>query len=160
MNIFLLHPNPRESVKGYVDQHVSKITLEATQIADMGLRDLGLEKLTIYDPSHGSHPWVKFAGESLSNWLFVYRYIEALGWEFHRRRDRHHRSYLDAVENWGRFAAKLAEITDETEVGPLPQAMPEKYKRDDPIAAYRDYYRTEKLTQAWATSSREPPHWL
>ena len=43
----------------------------------------------------------------------------------------------------------------------LPQAMPDQYKNDDPVQAYRDYVVNEKTYAQWnKIPDRQPKWWI
>jgi hypothetical protein len=48
----------------------------------------------------------------------------------------------------------------ETELTPFAQAMPDKYKDQDAVVAYRSYYIGEKLSWARWTKTRPMPLWI
>ena len=41
----------------------------------------------------------------------------------------------------------------------LPQAMPDEYKNDDPVQAYRDYVVNEKTYAQWNKIPDRQPEW-
>jgi hypothetical protein len=46
-----------------------------------------------------------------------------------------------------------------TEITPHPQCMPDEYKCDDPVLAYRKYYVNDKKDIAKWERSRPIPNW-
>ena len=136
MNIFFLDRDPELAARLHSDQHVVKMVLETAQILCAALHRHGLP--APYKPTHPHHPSVLWAGDSLEHWQWARRLGLALGAEYSYRRGRIHASAT--------VIAGLPEAPPLPEAGwrDPPQAMPEPYRRADPVAAYRAYYGGEK----------------
>jgi hypothetical protein len=94
-----------------------------------------------------------WAAESLSNW----RWLKAFGIELHK--EYQYRYGGGKIHKSFSVISSLQEpaMTDKG-LTPFPQAMPEEYKRDDPIEAYRAYYMGAKRHLAkW--KNRSIPYW-
>ncbi|MBI3447011.1 MAG: hypothetical protein HY055_17005 [Magnetospirillum sp.] len=136
MNIFFLDRDPLVAAQLHSDQHVVKMVLETAQILCAALFRHGIA--APYKPTHARHPSVLWAGDSLCHWQWTRRLGLELGAEYTHRRGRIHAS--------AEVIAALPEvppIPDQGWVDP-PQAMPESYRGEDAVAAYRAYYAAEK----------------
>lgn len=140
------------------------MTLEAVQILNTGLHLADLSEYAFYAPTHETHPWCEWAGQNFQQWAFVYQWALALGYEYERRYDKRHASIEKLVTNIPEPVALKDElrVVSRAQIDSMPQAMPDHYKRKNrPVAAYRAYYRYEKLTQSWAEYRHsECPDWL
>lgn len=102
-----------------------------------------------YKPTHKNHPCVLWAEENEINYSWLSRHGLALCEEYTRRYGREHKSQ-EVIEACAEFANSAP---DE-----FVQCMPEEFKGDDPIEAYRKYYRGAKASFATWTN-REVPFW-
>ncbi|MDL5360878.1 hypothetical protein [Halalkalicoccus sp. NIPERK01] len=156
MNVFWLDEDPRLAARYHCDQHVSKMLLEAAQVLCTAARANGYEAGFLYRSTHVDHPVTRWAGESRANWLRLREYARALNAEFVERygktEDHASWSVIERIDPGGiAFPA--------TEPTPRPQAMPDEYRRDDAVEAYRAYYAGEKAEWAEWSHTDEPP-WL
>lgn len=72
MQIYYTDQDPRKCAENLPDGLLSKILLEVTQIACTVSNENGVE--TPYRSTHKNHPFVKWAAESKSNWLWLKLY--------------------------------------------------------------------------------------
>lgn len=152
MNIFILHSDPDNAARVHCDKHVPKLTLEAVQIANTGLHLAGADSHAFYNATHKKHPWCKFAAKSFDHFQFVRERAHALGREFQCRYDGYHSSHEKSAQNWTEsdlteLSERLGRADSASVWSDIPQAMPDKYQQCDPVRAYRDYYRAEKVPQ-------------
>lgn len=152
MNIYVLSHDPREAARYHVDRHVVKMIVESAQILCTVLHETGVE--APYRPTHRHHPVVRWAGASLSNWRWLRELALALNDEYRYRfgREKDHASAT--------VIRSLPEppIPDRG-LTPFAQAMPEKYRRDDAVEAYRAFYRGAKAHLARWTRRSAPAWW-
>jgi hypothetical protein len=139
--------------RAHCDQHVIKMILESVQILCTVLNGKGFK--TPYRSTHVNHPCVLWAGESHDNFCWLRSLALALNEEYRHRypKSTDHKSIavLKAIAG-ARFPRRG--------LTPFAQAMPEKYRvPGDAVAAYRAFYRGEKLGFATWTR-RPPPRWL
>lgn len=153
MNIFVLDENIRKCAQYHCDQHVSKMILESAQLLCTTLNKKGFT--TPYRSTHMKHPCVVWLEESYDNFLW----LEALAGELNReyrwryRRDRDHAS-MKVIQEIQPLNYESSGLTA------FAQAMPDRYKiPGDAVAAYRAFYRGEKLRFATWTR-RKVPEWL
>lgn len=151
MNIFVLSENIPEAVRWHVDKHVVKMPLESAQMLCTALYLHGRE--APYKPVHKKHPCTLWAAATRSNFLWLCEFGLALCNEFNYRYEKTHKAQdvLRKCVKWSRHIPK-GELTK------FAQAMPDEYKCDSSILAYRNYYRKVKMHLAeWR--NREAPFW-
>lgn len=171
MNVFVLDLDPKKCAEYHNDKHVIKMILEHVQMmccvhhlqieAKMKLAETEQELLILealkaripYMPTHRNHPCTVWLRESIQNWIWLMDLTIHLNIEYKKRynRDVDHASIdvmtdLDVPElpnNW---------------LTPFAQAMPEEYRNEDAVKAYRDYYMGEKRDiSTWRTQT---PKWF
>lgn len=154
MNIFWLDHVPKQIAEAHCDKHVVKMCLEYAQLLSGVVRIVAPELCTNefpYKLTHKNHPCAIWARNSKSNYKLLYRIAIALGDEYTHRYNKEHKSIL--------LVKKLPEI-DFIDKGytDIPQCMPDQYKDDNLVLAYRNYYKHEKAYFAKWTK-RNPPDW-
>ena len=96
---------------------------------------------TPYRSTHAKHPCVLWVEESYDNFQWLAALAEALNREY---RYRYERTHDHASMKVVREVVKLR--FDANGLTPFAQAMPDEYKCEgDAIAAYRNFYRGEKM---------------
>lgn len=110
-----------------------------------------------YRPVHIHHPCTKWVRNSLANYMWLCELALALANEFKYRFGSTHS--CEAHVKW------LMEHPPALDTIPLTQfaeAMPDQYKRGDPIKSYRAFYRGEKTEKGITNryTKRHKPHWL
>lgn len=152
MNIFWLDRDLKKAAREHVDKHVVKMLVEYTQLLSSSSRLSGLEQG--YKLSHTKHPCTLWLLESVENWILLYTLAEYLYEEYKWRYDEkgRHKSYETLK------TLRLPPLPRKQFTEP-PQCMPDKYKGDDFVIAYRNYYIGEKDYFAnW--KYRERPEWF
>ena len=150
MNIFVLDESINKCAHYHCDKHVVKMILEYAQILSTTCLLTGIK--TYYKPTHIKHPCVIWTKQSLQNWRWLKKLLNALNNEYKYRYNKttDHRSF--AVAN------RLKE-PDLPSIGLIEfvQVMPERYKvKNNPIQAYRNYYVGMKSSFACWTRRRTP----
>ncbi len=144
MNIFILDINKTKSAQYHCDKHVSKMILEATQLLCNHVY------LPPYKPTHTKHPCSLWVGESIDNWLWLQEFVLELNKEKIYRYKKSHKS-ADIARN---LNPPYKYLPFNKGLTPFAQAMPEQYKDSDPVIAYRNYYKNEKMSIAtWKNRS-------
>jgi hypothetical protein len=151
MNIFFLDWDPELCAQYHLDKHVVKMILESCQLlytCHWTTTTTPPEYLastpngTGYKPTHPKHPCSIWLRESLDNYLWLVRLARALVDEYkfrygeektHKCED--HLDWLSMVYPAGLESHGLT---------PPRLAMPDEFKRADPVEAYRAYYRGAK----------------
>jgi hypothetical protein len=165
MNLFILSLIQKEIAQYMMDKHVSKILLEAVQMLCSAKRVLDpTDELNdrIYKLAHKNHPVTIWCRTSRENFVWVLDLIEELHSEWKYRyshpETKFHKAYLislilrENIPNEEKFVMKGLTA--------FAQAMPDKYKSDDAVEAYRNYYMSEEKQKiaSWK-KKREKPEW-
>lgn len=156
MNIFYLSECPEEAARSQCDKHVVKMILETAQLLSTAHRvldgDAWADEIGMYRRTHVNHPSAAWVRENRQNYRWTYRHLVYLCDEYTVRYGRVHKTagiltaFLLAPRNIPR-----GEFT------PPPQCMPDEYKHEDTVTAYRNYYRGGKADIAkWKLG---PPEW-
>ena len=165
MNLFILSLIPKEIAEYMMDKHVSKILLEAVQMLCSAKRILDPEdKINekLYKLAHKNHPVTIWCRMSKENFLWTLELIEELHneWKFRYNHPelKFHKSYLIA-----QIVRENLPSDDKFEfqrLTPFALAMPDKYKTDDPVLSYRNYYMSEEKQRiaSWK-KKRDKPEW-
>lgn len=157
MNIFVLHENPVVAAHYLCDKHVVKMALETAQIVStvwqMYTADVPEPH---YRATHEHHPCVQWAARTIDNYQWLIAHGRALVAEHHMRYP------ASPMHGSARIIEALAAPPAQmlgVGLTPYAQAMPEQYRREDAVVAYRLYYLSEKLHFAKWTNC-EPPYWV
>ena len=166
MNLFILSLIQREIAEYMMDKHVSKILLEAVQMLCSAKRILDPDDLEtnqqLYKLAHKNHPVTIWTRKSKANFIWTLDLVEELHKEW-RYRYGHpdtkiHKSYLMAQI----LKANLPHNDKFEKQGltPFALAMPDKYKTNDPVQSYRNYYMSEEKQKiATWNKRRKQPAW-
>jgi hypothetical protein len=173
MNIFVLDLDPRTSAMMMCDSHVVKMTLESTQMIATMLRLMGYDDDdllamglvtkagTPYKSTHQNHPCVRWLMECGANRFWFVQHAVWLAREYSVRYHKHHACH-QPIDDAVAFMLKhklFGNPKDKSDMTPFAQAMPDQYKQEDAVEAYRDYYNNEKAGFAkWTV--RSPPVWF
>ena len=156
MNIFHLHKNPEICASYHCDKHVVKMILETGQMLSTAYqRHCGIDE-QLYKPTYPHHPMTIWVGDSLGNYMWS---IDLLGHLLNQYRHRYH----NKIHKTGRILNNIIclneKIKDKFDVKiftPPPQCMPDEYKHEDYITAYKQYYVGEKKRFAKYTAVDTP----
>jgi len=150
MNIFVLHKDPIIAAQMACDKHVVKMILETAQMLCTAATAAG--HTTPYKATHKGHPCTLWAGHSAGNWKWLIQYGIALCAEYTKRYGRRHKS-----ETIIRHCGELNLEFENSKQTPFAQAMPEQYRNDCAVTAYRAYYMGDKAS--FATWKTQAPDW-
>lgn len=139
MNIFLLDYDTDLNVKYHCDKHVVKMCLEYAQLLSTTVRLNGID--AGYKATHVNHPCAKWVRESQSNFNFLKELALALGEEYKYRYDKKedHKS-ISVVKSLPTPKLPNIGLTDFVKAIPDPSIK----IIEDPIQAYREYYKVHK----------------
>ena len=162
MNIFYLDKSPEKAAQMQIDKHVVKMVLESAQLlstchrtvdgehyidASSGrklqkwrMADSKLDNI-IYKATHFNHPCSKWLRESKANYDWLYQHFAALAKEYKKRYGKDHLSYTKLRKV---LANAPTNLPDKGFTSPA-LAILDKYKVDDAVQSYRNYYEGEKL---------------
>ena len=163
MNIFVLDENPVKAAEAMDCVRVPKMVTESAQMMASALRRHGAtdEQMpltksgTPYKGGYHHHPCTVWAGESQENWMWLAHHAMQLCEEYYKRFNKMH-ACTDPIYHM----IGLQKIIPNTELTPFAQAMPDEYKDDDPVVAYRTYYMS-KMDSPGGVHYRHtsPPDW-
>ena len=160
MNIFYFYDCPVKSAQAQPDKMLVKMPLETAQMLCTAHRELDgdeyADKVGLYKRAYWNHPCTVWARESSVNYVWLYKHFLALGKEYAYRYSREHASIT-------KLANALSKIPDNININvatPVAQAMPDQYKNDNPIKAYRDYCINEKHYAKWEKGRDKPKWWV
>ena len=171
LNIFFLDTCPKLAAQAHIDTHIVKMPTELAQICSTVYQELiGKRDENVYKPTHSNHPSTKWAKAYESNLQFTILAGIYLCEEYKVRYKKQHSAY-DVFRYISEFNLNIIsgqkDIINfgEYKITPPALAMPEKYKSDDPVKSYRDYYIAEKTRRKDGRvmmdyTEREPPTWL
>lgn len=182
MNIFVLSTNFEECVQFHCDKHVVKMIVEHTQLLSNTVRKvkgspikigaakninlldgetaslsggrININEKLVYAQTHENHPCSLWVGESQSNFDWLVELNMALIDEYGYRYNKRH-ACTTIMENIARLNVQF----EDRGLTKFAQAMPEQYRNENAVKAYRDYYIGEKLSFAKWTH-REIPYWI
>ena len=162
MNIFVLDKNPRVAARMMCDKHIPKMVLESAQMMASALRRHGAtddmmpltKSGTPYKGGHKHHPCTVWAGDSRTNFYWLADHASALCFEYLSRFGKVHacEKPLQRMNNLSWQIQPMGELT------PFAQAMPDEYRDDDAIKAYRAYYHSKQFAK-WDKGTPAPDWW-
>jgi len=147
MNIFFLHRDPSRAAKAQCDKHVVKMVLETTQMLSTAARRRGND--VGYKSAYPNHPMTIWVGDTRDNFCWALQHAIELSKEYTIRYSKFH-ACQKVIDNIHEYYPDIsfANITEP------PQCMPDEFKDDDFVRAYRNYY-VHKIGQ-W----KHQPKWF
>lgn len=146
MNIFYLSHNVFLCAQWHCDKHIVKMILEYAQLLCSAHHILDGpfckwdDRICLYRLTHKNHPCAVWTRDSNENYKWLYQLFCALCDEYTNRYKKVHKTdekLRDVLKH------TPCEIPEDKFIKP-PQAMPEEYKTDSSIDAYRIYYKYGK----------------
>lgn len=143
MNIFYLHNRAEVAAHMHCDKHCVKMILETAQLLSTAHRVLDgnkyADEVGLYKATHINHPSSIWVRESDENYQWTVDLLYHLCEEYFDRYQRTHKTerLLTHLDRYPKNIP-LGEFTQP------PQCMPDEYKCDDSILAYRTYYNKDK----------------
>ena len=152
MNIFVLDEDPIIAAQMSCNKHTVKMIVETSQMLSAVMHKNG--KLGPYKLTHANHPCTLWAGKSQENYEWLYEHGVGLCQEYTLRYERRHKCQQLFEDS---FNQKLGlPAIGQT---PFAQAMPDQYRSENPVEAYRKYYIHDKARFAqWKI--RPTPQWF
>ena len=138
MNIFYIDPDPISSAQQLADDHIRKMQIESAQMCCTAHWSVGNE--APYKRAHYNHPSTKWTRESIQHYRWLVQHGLEICSEFIKRYGKLHKS--QAVLEWCRDNEPNLPDNGFT---PPPQCMPDEYKDNDTIKAYRKFYVLDKV---------------
>ena len=146
MNIFYLNHCPDKAARQMYNKHVVKMILESAQLLCTAHHELGNSNVP-YKATHKNHPSAIWTRSDANHYHWVYLHMMALGREYTRRYGRTHMT----IEKCADTLADLPPNIPMLDFVQPPQCMPEQYKDQCSVQAYRNYYIGDKRSVATPT---------
>ena len=158
MNIFVVDECPVISAQQLCDKHVVKMVVEGCQMLStihrMFASHIVYAPVELYKESFRNHPCTIWARQTTSNYMWLANHTNELSKEYTNRYGKIHAAHQ--LTQW--FIRTIPGQIPYGDLTPFAQAMPDKYKCEDGVTAYRNYYIYEKSRFAkWKFT--EPPQW-
>ena len=147
MNIFYLHTDPKKAAEYHCDKHVVKMIIESAQMLYCAHWVLNPENLpeNAYKLAHKNHPSSIWVRESYDNYMWLCHLAWWLCREYQFRYGNQKSHKTEAHIEW--LLANPPESIPVIGYTPLRLAMPNEYKREDPVESYRLFYVESKLKE-------------
>ncbi|MGM0470710.1 MAG: pyrimidine dimer DNA glycosylase/endonuclease V [Bacillota bacterium] len=152
MNIFILDRKQSKCAQYHVDKHVIKMILETAQLLCSAHWLTGSE--APYRLTHQNHPCSKWVRSSIENYRWLVQLGLELCQEYTYRYEKEHKT--EEKMKWLLNNEPELPQCKRTE---FIQVVPEQYKANDPVKAYRTYYQKEKQNLA-SWTKRPVPKWF
>jgi hypothetical protein len=165
MNIFVLDSDPVTAAQNHCDKHCVKMVTELYQQLGSALRRHGARDSQMPFTKSGSpllggyhnHPCTRWCGDSRANFEWACIHAIALAEEYTFRYNKKHfcESGILQMSNMLNYIP-IGKLTD------FAQAMPDEYRNQDAVTAYRNYYIFDKMKNIkceWK-KGRTKPLWL
>ena len=153
MNVFYLDTDPQRIASWLVDKHIVKMPVESAQMLstahrlldgrrvgkDWILPDEDISQPICYKVAHAHHPSTVWTMASKANYEWHAQLWVCMLEEYTRRYGR--------IHNCSRLMDILMSAPKNISDGPFtspPLAMPQRYKSEDAVSAYRRFYAGEK----------------
>ena len=162
MNIFYINEDPIIAAEELADDHIRKMQIECAQMLSTAYRifegELVLQPSNsgkriikhykiggegeniIYKMAHVNHPSTIWARQSIQHYRWLIEHGLKVCYEFNKRYLKRHKTQ-DVLE-W--LKENEPSIPDNG-FTPPPQCMPEEYKRENTLEAYRTFYILDKI---------------
>ena len=180
MNLFYLDNNIKQSCEALADVHLRKMPLESVQMLcsyvylrlyskthplisfrkNIDFKNQYKAMTGLYLPTHINHPVNIWIRQTDANTLYMLKYTEQLFRSYSARFKKEHGSY--SVFKVCKDVIMGIINTNDTNFTPVSQCMPDNYKSTNPVEAYRQYYKSKKITSkiklVWSSISE--PDWI
>ena len=158
MNIFFLHLIPEICAKMHIDKHVIKMILETAQLLCSAHYMSESDYEPCYKLTHKNHPSAIWVRQSKTNYEWLCQLGIELCKEYTYRYGKTHKCEPYIVD----LSNNIPPLPDKGFTPPL-QAMPNMYKDNDAVEAYRTYYFFDKMyIHSWSgkIKGRDVPEWI
>lgn len=158
MNIFFLDKSALLAAQYHCDKHCVKMILETAQILSTAHRvlDPSGDHAALYKKTHANHPSSVWARGSFSQYVWTWKLLSNLCTEYTERYGKVHAVRKSGLLTTLCQVPKILIDSDDSWVDP-PQCMPDEFKHECTVKAYRGYYIGSKSRFAkWKKGS---PYW-
>jgi len=156
MNIFYINPDPIIAAKELADDHIRKMQIESAQMCSTAHWMTGSS--APYKKAHMNHPSTKWTRESIQHYRWLVKHGLEICDEFEKRYGKVHAT--KAVLQW--LEQNEPNLPDNGFVSP-PQCMPDEFKDQDTLAAYKKFYINDKVKIKkldWKKNPERKPNWI
>jgi len=161
LNIFVPHRDPTKAARMHCDKHVPKMCVEAAQMMASALRRHGAtdEQMPLtkagkpYKGGYKHHPCTVWAGDSRANFQWLADHALGLLNEYFARFNNIHACHGPIL-----LMKSMHSKIPEGDLTTFAQAMPDEYRDDDPVVAYRAYYHSKQFAK-WEKGTPAPDWW-
>jgi len=169
MNIFVLDNDPEIAAEMHCDKHIPKMVLELAQMLTTAHHVCNSKPWEgMYIQAHLNHPCTKWVRNNYLNYRWAYAHFKELSRQYHIRFGRMHKSFKEHYEYLQVAPADIPNKTTSNFLNwrnknpePFAQAMPDEYKNEDAVTAYRTYYINDKQRFAkWERGVDAPDWWV
>jgi len=167
MNIFVLDSNPLKAAKAIDCVRVPKMVVESAQMMASALRRWGAtdEQMPVaktsgkpYKGGYAHHPCTIWAGDTFGNFSWLTDHAIALCVEYTSRFGKKH-ACDDAICHMWVLATKM-NIDRNMSTTPFALAMPDEFKHENAVTAYRAYYHSKVHSPGGVRYTHtSPPDW-
>ena len=162
MNIFVLDRNPIRASEMMCDKHIPKMIVESAQMMASALRRHGAvdsqmpltKSGTPYKGGYKHHPCTVWAGDSWHNFDWLANHAIGLLGEYYMRFGKEH-ACSEAIGQMNGMSWRLPN----GRLTPFAQAMPDEFKQEDAVQAYRAYYHSKTFAK-WEKGTDAPYWWM
>lgn len=158
MNIFFLDNEPSICAQQHPDKHCTKMILEYSQLLSTAHHEFDsywARKGLVYKPTHRNHPCAIWVRESANNYMLLFTLFKELCKEYTYRYGKVHKTDSEKSE----ILFHVPDGLQFSMVTKPAQAMPDEYKCDDVVEAYRRYFNAEKR-DLFSWKNRPVPEWV
>lgn len=156
MNIFYLHSDYKQAAAYHCDKHVIGMIKETCQMLSTAHRVLDgpdyADRHSLCAIAHINHPSTKWVREATSHYRWAFNLFMAL---MKQQTKRYGTTHI-----YGELADALSirpRNIKNKRFTPPPQCMPDEYKNEDTVLAYRTFYVKDKIRIArWDKLNNEP----
>lgn len=155
MNIFALDYDPIKAAEYHCDKHTTKMVTEYAQLLSIAHHLNGSGRSEMCGVTHTMHPCSVWARLTKANYEWLNELYHATAKQYQERYDRIHLGFSRYERYLRKPPSKLC--------GPMTTfalAMPDQYKRPDPVESYRAFYIGEKAYFAKWKSPSSIPYWF
>ena len=161
MNIFILDSHPTFAAQMQCDKHVVKMILESAQMLCTAHNVLdGYQKEGFYRTTHINHPCNVWIRNSYNNYCWLWLHLRALCKEYTYRYGKVHKceasGLVDALKEPPKGLVGWRGTPFAVAMGNNPECIVE----GDPVASYRNYYKTKKDKFKMIWTKRDVPDWF
>jgi hypothetical protein len=165
LNIFAVHENPWDAARALPDKLVVKMPIECNQMIAPWLFATRGKHIQRKDGNNygtkgfANHPCSRWLYESDHNVKWLICHSLALCSEYNSRYLKTHACLKATFQALNHLGKEWNSSTDWRLHTPFPMAMPEKYRQEDRVKAYRNFVIHEKHYAEW-NHSKKPEWWV